>query len=93
MPGKHADRVSLSPALRDTFFERTKSVLNIGPVYTFTTFLPQLAGDLHPDLASVPGVQPAAEVAMRMLGRQPPKLRQPVVAPAPELPPPGYPFP
>lgn len=49
--------VSMSPILRDAFFGRTKNVLEIGPVYTYTQLLPDLAGEMYATLGDVPGVR------------------------------------
>lgn len=52
--------VSLNPALRSMFFERTKAVWEIGPIYTLTELLPNAARelyvDMYPTLKDVPVV-------------------------------------
>jgi hypothetical protein len=64
--------VSLSPAIRDLLFGRTKAVMDIGPVYTFNTLLPRMAGELYPDLAGVPGMD---RLYPMVAGRKPPKVK------------------
>jgi hypothetical protein len=50
--------VSLNPILADLFFERTKALWEIRPIYT-ATLIPKVAGevmtDLYPTLGQVPG--------------------------------------
>lgn len=48
--------VSLSPLTRAVFFDRSRNILEIGPVYTVTKFLPSIAGELYADFGQVPGV-------------------------------------
>jgi hypothetical protein len=50
------------------FFNRTKAVYEIGPLYT-ASLVPQLMKELYPDLASVPGF----DALYRMAGVKPPK--------------------
>lgn len=61
--------VSLSPFTRDLAFGASKQVGGIGPVYTITKFVPDLAGELYKDFDSLPGM----DAAYRMfVGRKPP---------------------
>lgn len=62
--------ISLSPPLRDLFFGYTKQVLDIGPIYTLSTLLPRMAGELYADLKDVPGMETLYRMAA---GRNPPK--------------------
>jgi hypothetical protein len=64
--------VGLNPILRDVFFGGSKNIMEIGPVYTFTKFLPNLAGELYQDIKDVPGIEPLAAAALRTMGRKPP---------------------
>ena len=45
--------VSLSPIMRDLLFDRSKSVFNIGPVYTAMTLLPRAVGELWQNVSSL----------------------------------------
>jgi hypothetical protein len=44
--------VSLSPLARDLFFDRSKNVAKIGPIYTITDLLPKATGELWRDIGS-----------------------------------------
>jgi hypothetical protein len=48
--------VTLSPPLRNLFFDRSKQIMKIGPVYTLTDLVPRIAGELYPDISGLPGV-------------------------------------
>ena len=69
--------LSLNPFLRNMFFPETaKKVMEIGPVYTWSEFIPGIVGeaygDLWPSLHDVPGVGDALNLAYKSLtGRQP----------------------
>ncbi len=54
---------SLSPIWRNLFFPSARPVLNMGPVYTVTRFIPGVAGDLYPYLKDVPFVDEAYKAA------------------------------
>jgi hypothetical protein len=66
--------VSLSPPLRALFFERTKSVFDVGPIYTLTNLLPRFGkevyADLYPSLKDMPFFNQAYS---GLTGRKPPK--------------------
>jgi hypothetical protein len=51
--------VSLNPALRSVFFDRTKAAMEIGPIYTFNRVIrpaaEELYVDLYPTLGDLPG--------------------------------------
>jgi hypothetical protein len=66
--------VSLSPPLRVLFFQDTKAIGEVGPVYTITKFLPSLAGDLYPTVYDALGAG-VADPIIRALGRKPPKQK------------------
>lgn len=63
--------VSLNPLMRNIFFpETSKKVLEYGPTYTVSTYLPQVMGDLYPHLGDVPDF---ADLLYRsIVGRQAP---------------------
>lgn len=62
--------VGLSPLTRDLLFGASKQIAAVGPVYTVTKLLPDLAGDLYQDFGGVPGIDPLYRM---IAGREPPK--------------------
>jgi hypothetical protein len=63
--------VSLSPILRDLFFERTKAPWEIGPVYT-ATLIPKLVDEVMTDLYPTLGDAPGFDAIYRLVGKKPP---------------------
>lgn len=70
--------VSLNPALRSMFFDRTKAAMEIGPVYTFNRVIKPLADELYVDVYPTLGDFPPLDGLYRLTaGREPPKPPSP----------------
>jgi hypothetical protein len=63
----------LTPDQQETWGGYAKAILDVGPVYTFKTLVPQLGGELYPALKDVPG---AGALYRMAVGRKPPKPKK-----------------
>jgi len=55
--------VSLSPLLRNLAFDRSKNVGVIGPIYTITSLVPNMATEVWRDMSSLPLMQQGSPIA------------------------------
>ena len=69
--------VAFSPFIQDALFGRTKNVLGVGPVYSYTSVFPNVIGELYQDIGSLPGMAPLLGYGNRVTGRTPKELTSP----------------